>query len=447
MLRRTRQFVCAVFCRAIDKFHQNWYSLFEQASSTEQTYSLLLHFIKFKEDTVRYFGINTTEPAAVSNQLLTKENNAKLLFNIVSQQGSISRAALAKVSGLSPSTVSVLTEELIDKRILLEAGIGESAPTGRKPIMLQVDPDGLQIPCFAFCPNGLQFILYNLKFECIESLLIPYSSELERKNNNFITPSNEAILKLFSQLRNRSAMLDMKKVRLIAVSFYGAFLRDTSMYASSILGWYLSSSFVDSLRELFDNTPLLVGNNANLLAYAEKSIHCTDRDNLLYIHLDRGVGSGLILDNRPVTGECGIAGEIGHMLIGGKRLEDIASSDSVLLLLRKESGITSLKAAGEALQLGDTYTTELLRSVAADVATAINNVLCMLGSMDVFIGGEVATALGPVFLDLLRGAIQQFGYRRVLPHSPIRMSCLPEHGDTLGAARAYVDNVFTVILP
>ena len=396
---------------------------------------------------MRYFGINTTEPAAVSNQLLTKENNAKLLFNIVSRQGSISRAALAKVSGLSPSTVSVLTEELINKHILLEAGIGESAPTGRKPIMLQVDPEGLQIPCFAFRPNGLQYVLYDLKFDCIESRLIPYGPELERKNAGFITPSNEAILKLFSQLRNESKMLDMNKVRLITVSFYGTFLRDSSMYTSSILGWYLNSSFIDSLRELLDNKPLLVGNIANLLAYAEKSTNCADRENLLYIHLDYGVGSGLILNNRPITGECGIAGEIGQMIIGGKRLENIASVDAITQLLRENTGITDLKATGEALMLGDVHTTDVLRSVASDIAASINNVLCMLGSMNVFIGGDVATSLGPVFFDLLRSAIQQFGYRRVLPHSPIHMSCLPEHGDCLGAARAYVDNVFTVILP
>lgn len=394
---------------------------------------------------MRYFGIDPFTAPAVSSQLLTKETNAKMLFNIVAKEGSISRAQLAKVSGLSPSTVSVLTEELIQKHILLEAGAGESAPTGRKPIMLEVDPNGLQIPCFAFRPTGLLYILYDLKYNIIEKKLQPYGPELSKHESAYITPSNDAILRLFTTVLQQSEKLDLEKVRIFTISFYGAFLRDTSMYASSVLGWHLSTTFIDSLRASFNNIPLLAGNNATLLAYAEKAGSDNDRENLLYVHLDDGVGAGIILNNRPFVGECGISGEIGHMLVDGKRLETVASAEAILKAL-SQAGITDLAAAGKALSVGDSYVTDLLRGVAGVVAAAINNTLCMLGSMDVFIGGAV-TALGPVFLDLLRGAMQEFGFRRVLPHSPIHLSRQPEHGDCLGAAKAYVNNVFTVILP
>ena len=229
---------------------------------------------------MRYVGIDPNVPVTSNPQLLTKETNAKLLFNIVAREGSISRAQLAKVSGLSPSTVSVLTEELIRNHMLLEAGTGESAPTGRKPIMLEVDPSGMQIPCFAFRPSGLVYVLYDLKLNVIERFIQEYPSELINHDSTYFTPANELVLNLFTEVIEKSQKLDMSKVRDFTISFYGAFMRDTSVFASGVLGWHLSTSFVDSLRERY-NVPFLLSNNAQLLAYAEKSLSNTHRPNLL----------------------------------------------------------------------------------------------------------------------------------------------------------------------
>lgn len=395
---------------------------------------------------LRYIGIDPTVPATSNAQLLTKETNAKLLFNIVAREGSISRAQLAKVSGLSPSTVSVLTEELIRNHMLLEAGTGESAPTGRKPIMLEVDPSGMQIPCFAFRPGGLVYVLYDLKLNVIERFIQEYPSELINHNSTYFTPANEPVLNLFTETIEKSQKLDMSKVRVFTISFYGAFMRDTSVFASGVLGWHLSTSFVDSLREKY-NIPFLLSNNAQLLAYAEKSLSNTDHSNLLYVHLDAGVGSGVILDGVPYVGECGISGEIGHMLVGGQRLENLVSTKAIRELLKERHGITSLKTASSALEIGDMAVTNTMREVATNIATGLNNVLCILGSMDVYIGGYAMYALGPVFLDLIRNALQNFGFRRVLMHSPLHFSQLDENGDCFGAAKAFVDNIFTVVIP
>lgn len=395
---------------------------------------------------MRYIGIDPTAPATTNSQLLTKETNAKLLFNIVAREGSISRAQLAKVSGLSPSTVSVLTEELIRNHMLLEAGTGESAPTGRKPIMLEVDPNGMQIPCFAFRPSGLVYVLYDLKFNVIERFIQKYPPELINHSSNYFTPANDLVIDLFSETIERSQKLDMSKVRVFTISFYGAFMRDASVFASGVLGWHLSTTFVDSLRERY-NVPFLLSNNAQLLAYSEKVLSNTDRANLLYVHLDAGVGSGVILDEAPYVGECGISGEIGHMLVDGQRLEKLVSSRAIRDLLKERHGITDLLTAGEALKIGDAAVTDTLREIAVIIATALNNVLCILGSMEVYVGGYAMYALGPTFLELIRAAMQDLGFRRVLMHSPLHYSHLDENGDCFGAAKAFVDNIFTVIIP
>lgn len=395
---------------------------------------------------MRYFETNMENSLPISSQLLTKETNAKFLFNIVAGHESISRAQLAKESGLSPSTVSVLTDEMIKNGILLEAGTGRSAPTGRKPVLLEVDPNGLLIPCFAFRPNGLLYILYDLKFRIVEQHLQPYTESLIPPKGVFITPSDEDVLALFRAALEKAQYLKRDKIRAVTISFYGAFLRSSRVFSSSVLGWYLSASVVDKLRVLFNNAPILIGNIATLSAYAEYVSHDTAKGNLLYLHLDDGVGAGIILDGHPFVGDCGIAGEIGHMLINGQRLEELVCVRTVTEELRRRFGITDLATAASALENDDPAIVDFLYEVAGYIATAINNTLCMLGSMDVFIGGAL-TALGPSFIEMIQVTIQQFGFRRVLPHSPIRLSNLAAHADCLGAAKTYVNNRFTVILP
>ena len=395
------------------------------------------------EGIVRYYGLDTMA-SPTSSQLMTKENNAKLLFSIVMKQGTISRAQLAKESGLSPSTVSLLTDEMIRRHILLEAGAGESAPTGRKPILLEVDPRGLQIPCFSFQPQGLLYVLYDLKLNVMEQHLVPYPPHLRPRAEKY-TPSDEDLLALFGEALQHARKMDVAKMRVMAISFYGAFLRDSNLYSSAVLGWYLNASFLDTLRRSFHNIPVFIGNVATLSAYAEKAMADIDRENLLYLHLDRGVGSGIILNNRPYTGDCGISGEIGHMLIGGQRLEDMIGAETVLHELHTRCHIDGFAAAEKALEQHNPLVTAYVREIAESVAMAINNTLCMLGSMDVFIGGCL-TEMGPVFLELIQSAIQQLGFFRVLPHSPLSFSKLPPNGDCLGAAKAYIDSLFTVII-
>jgi len=158
---------------------------------------------------VKYISNKNREPIPASSQQLTKEGNAKTLFDIIAEKGSISRAQLAKITGLSPSTVSVLTEELIRQKMILEAKKGGSSPTGRKPIMLEVDPQGMQIPCFTFKATGLLYVLYDLKYQVIEQKFQPYGSNLNKSSASqeecVITPSDEEVFNLFDSLLSKRA--------------------------------------------------------------------------------------------------------------------------------------------------------------------------------------------------------------------------------------------------
>ena len=64
--------------------------------------------------------------------------NRNLLFNLIRTRQSVSRADLARLSGLQRSTVSLIVEELIADRWILEGATGR-LPRGRRPTMIQLN--------------------------------------------------------------------------------------------------------------------------------------------------------------------------------------------------------------------------------------------------------------------------------------------------------------------
>ena len=85
---------------------------------------------------------NGGDKIKAGSQQLIKETNIRRVFKHVSINDGISRAELATRLGLSPTTISSLAEELISDGLVKEAGTGELSTSGRKPIMLKVNPGG-----------------------------------------------------------------------------------------------------------------------------------------------------------------------------------------------------------------------------------------------------------------------------------------------------------------
>lgn len=77
-------------------------------------------------------------PMKLVNQQLIKNTNLKLLYNSIFENRGISRAALAKKTGLSRTAVSALIDELTGSGFLYDSGTGDSAGVGRKPNCLEL---------------------------------------------------------------------------------------------------------------------------------------------------------------------------------------------------------------------------------------------------------------------------------------------------------------------
>lgn len=92
--------------------------------------------------------------------------------------------------------------------------------------------------------------------------------------------------------------------------------RDGLVETAPNLGW-TSVPLGSRLAARLDlNVPIVVGNEADLGVLAEhRRGAAVGIDDVLYVHGEVGVGGGLIVGGRPLTGAAGYAGEIGHVAV------------------------------------------------------------------------------------------------------------------------------------
>src|SRR6266542_5523216 len=84
--------------------------------------------------------------------------NRRILLSILSDRQPISRAEIAKISGLNKATISTITSELLKDSCIIEDGLGKTTPIGGKP------PTPLRL-------NALRFGLFGVDIRAEETIL------------------------------------------------------------------------------------------------------------------------------------------------------------------------------------------------------------------------------------------------------------------------------------
>ena len=87
---------------------------------------------------------------------LMKRMNTALILNLIREKGTISRIDLAKETGLTAATVTNLTAELIENKLVEEFNTGASTG-GRKPILLKINAADFCIASASISPDKVEF--------------------------------------------------------------------------------------------------------------------------------------------------------------------------------------------------------------------------------------------------------------------------------------------------
>jgi len=380
---------------------------------------------------------------AVLGASAIRAQHRRLLLNLLWEEREISRAELARRTGLSRSTVSAIVGDLLSTGLVEEARAGVSSG-GRRPIILEFQDQSSFIVGIELGATHVSCVLTDLRCNVRASWSGPAPVRDEPE-----VALNKMTMAVRSVLAADGVLLP--QVLGIGVAVPSPVDKDRPgellpLVAPSWQGYNIATHLEDNFgRSVF------MDNDANLGALAELWWGAgPSAGNIAFVKVATGIGAGLIIDGRIFRGSSGIAGEIGHTSIDTNGPRCLCGLNGCLttfvgtpaLLERAES---ELRAAGSnrpppasidelvnAALDGDPSSVELMRYAGSKLGIGIANMLSLLNPTTVVLGGGLARA-GDLVLDAVRETV----LLQTLPaisSTEIKTTSLNEWGIAIGAA-------------
>ena len=394
------------------------------------------------------------ETLAPSNM---RDYNLSQIFRVIHEKGSISRAALGRATGLSPTTISTIIAELLESEFIFEIGEGKSSG-GRRPILLQLNPDYKFTIGVDMGAAHIETIISNL-----------YGIVKRKKVIKFDVANNphQALEIIKTQISDL-----MQKEGLDSSDILGAGIaapaplkgENIDLLSPLILPAWENINILHELNSVFQ-FPKYIENDANAGAIAEKWWgNGQGVSNLVYIKLGTGIGAGLIIENEIYRGTGGTAGEIGHTTISidgpecrcGNNgcMESYVGMPAILNRARKtmaqypnsklDLAELSLEAITAAIMAQDPLALDLVNDAGKNLGIAIANLLNLVNPELVVLGGELVEA-GEVFLDAVRAAAYGRSISKAADEVTIITSELKQDVIAIGAATLVIYYAFLPI--
>ena len=388
--------------------------------------------------------MNVTAPGS---QPSLRAANQRRVLRAVRAAGPLSQAEIARVTGLSPASVSNIVRELSDAGLL---ALGW-ASSGRRARTVRLSRAAGVAVGVDFGHSHLRVAVGDLCHE----VLVERAAPLD------VDSSAEDGFQFAVELIRRSlgeAGARLQDVVAVGLGVPGPIDSATGELASARIlpGWTgvrAAETFGEHLQ-----MKVLVDNDANLGALGEYTRGAArGRGDTAYIKVATGVGAGLIVNGLIYHGADGTAGEIGHMTIDehgrlcrcGNRgcLETYAAAPFLLEQLRYYHGpdITTQRMLEQAVA-GDAGCRRVIADAGRHVGIAVANLCNLLNPDTVVVGGTVAEA-GDLLLEPIRRAVRRHAVPRAADRVVIVPSELGPRAEVLGALALAVSGAEALTAP
>jgi len=355
-----------------------------------------------------------------------RRHNLGSLLHLVHVHGATSRSDLTALTGLNRSTVGALTTELADAGL-----VSEQAPVGRggagRPSII-VRPQTHRVYVLAL-DVGVDHIIaarVGLGGEVLDR------RELRQSRGEYQTSKILRYVERLSASVLKGADPDSVCVGIGAGVCGVVSHADGLVRFAPNLGW-VDVPFGAQIADLLSTTlPVAVGNDADLGAIAEHVRGAAKGSaNVIFLSGEVGVGGGIILDGRPMTGAGGYGGEVGHMAVNPRgRLcrcgargcweTEVGEEAALLAAGRPDATIEAVVALSAA---GDRQAQAALRRVGGWLGIGVAN-LVNLFNPEVVVFGGVFRQLFPATEAQVRSAL---GTALAAPREQVRLA-LPQFG-------------------
>lgn len=325
----------------------------------------------------------------VRNAEYTKNYNRKLVLNLLINKPA-SRADLARLTGLSRASLSIIADELISEEIIIETGT-ITAKRGRSPVSLSIMPSSFYAIGVYMNRSDCQIGLVNIVGQCVDGYPIHFDhKESASVMMDKIGLAIEALLTKHN--------INKKSFLGIGLSVPGPIdsMNNIIVNPPGFEAWH-NISIAEGIK-IRTGYPTYFDDNADSLAIFNKRYgNIKDCEDFLLLLVDSGVGSGILSEGKIRHGSFGMSSEIGHMTIDclGRKcscgnvgcLEQYAAIPNILKEFKDQ--YSSWKDVITAARKSDEIAMKIIEKEAFYLSVAITNVINLLDLHTVLLSGDI----------------------------------------------------------
>lgn len=367
------------------------------------------------------------------------------ILRLVSSGEASSRSDLARLLGVARSTASVRVQELIDAGLLTETGEGPSTG-GRRPRLLRPAGGGAFALAADIGGRHVRLAAFDVSRDRLHT---------EDYRLDISSGPDAALAELLTAVNDFTSHPALRGLRLLSagIGLPGPvnFGEGRVEAASRMPGWH-GFHVRDWLAERL-GVPVLVDNDANLVAYGEFTMRGGRGEDLVVIKAGTGIGCGVICSGRLHRGANGAAGDVSHNRVSAGSdtpcgcgntgcLETVASGAALVRTLR-DKGV-EVSQTGDLVQLAnnaDPTVTAAVRFAGRQLGEVLSTVVNFFNPDAVLLSGRL-TAIEP-FVAAVRGAL----YERCLPiatqNLEVAVASAGVDAGVLGAGMLALDQVLS----
>ncbi len=373
-----------------------------------------------------------------------RRHNRSLLLSKLYFDGPLSRHELSQLTGLSAATVSNVTAELGEERLITEAGQVES-DGGRPRVLLRVDPAYGHVVGVDIGETGVKIELFDLAMNRLATVDHPLPAAPD--------PAT-AVEQVTSGLREvfASAGITDSAVLGVGIGVPGTVEQgERVLVHAPTVGWD-AVPLTDLLRDAGVTLPLFVDNGAKTQGQAEMWFGAgRGAKHAVIALIGSGVGAAVVADGSTYRGSTSSAGEWGHTTIayGGAQcrcgahgcLEAYIGAEGVLTRYRRARG-KDIPGADEQAQFSalleaapkSKTAARVLDDTAGYLGAGIANLINLFNPERIVIGGWAGLALGEQLLPRIREAAGEHALRHPFSQTSIQLGSLGLDAVATGAA-------------
>jgi predicted NBD/HSP70 family sugar kinase len=228
-----------------------------------------------------------------------RDINRRSVLNLIRTRQPLSRADLARISGLQRSTISLIVEDLIDGHWVLEGPTGR-LPRGRRPTFLRLNDDRVIIGV-DIRPVQTTVALADVNGKFTSQEVMPTAAN-----------PKVAIDGVIARIQRLLKSCGGKKVEGIGISLPGRVEPGSGRLVFAPNLKWTEFDIAEAVHKAtgFD---VEMENAANACVLAAVWFDHIESRNLVLVTVSEGIGAGMLVNGRLARGFSGMAGEFGHV--------------------------------------------------------------------------------------------------------------------------------------